>query len=149
MSFTLLIAEDDPDQAKLLARLAAEAGFDVSSVADGDQALAELAATPPDALLTDLRLPGADGLALIAALREADAAAPVILATGYATAHNAVEAFHLGVMDVLFKPLELDALRLTLNACGKPWRSAAASTNSRRNSPRVARRRSSTARRRR
>ena len=39
---------------------------------------------------------------------------PVILSTGYATAHNAVEAFHLGVTDVLFKPLELDALKLTM-----------------------------------
>ncbi|PIV88897.1 MAG: sigma-54-dependent Fis family transcriptional regulator [Hydrogenophilales bacterium CG17_big_fil_post_rev_8_21_14_2_50_63_12] len=113
MIFTLLIAEDDAVQAKLLARIAAEAGCDVVVVSDGDAALAELRGSPPDALFTDLRLPGADGLALIAAAREVDAAMPVILATGYATAHNAVEAFHLGVMDVLFKPLELDALRLT------------------------------------
>lgn len=113
MTFTLLIAEDDAVQAKLLARVAAEAGFDVAIVHDGDAALAELRGSPPDALFTDLRLPGADGLALIAAAREADSSMPIILATGYATAHNAVEAFHLGVMDVLFKPLELDALRLT------------------------------------
>ena len=114
MTFTLLIAEDDALQAKLLARVAAEAGFDVGVQDDGNAALAELRANPPDALFTDLRLPGADGLALIAAAREADASMPIILATGYATAHNAVEAFHLGVMDVLFKPLELDALRLTM-----------------------------------
>lgn len=113
MTFTLLIAEDDAVQAKLLARVGAEAGFDVDVSADGNAALAELRASPPDALFTDLRLPGADGLALIAAAREADSTMPIILATGYATAHNAVEAFHLGVMDVLFKPLELDALRLT------------------------------------
>jgi len=113
MTFTLLIAEDDAVQAKLLARIAAEAGFDVAVVHDGDAALNELRTSPPDALFTDLRLPGADGLALIAAAREADSTMPVILSTGYATAHNAVEAFHLGVMDVLFKPLELDALRLT------------------------------------
>jgi DNA-binding NtrC family response regulator len=113
MTFTLLIAEDDIIQAKLLARVAAEAGFDVAVMHDGDAALSELHTSPPDALFTDLRLTGADGLALIAAAREADSTMPVILATGYATAHNAVEAFHLGVMDVLFKPLELDALRLT------------------------------------
>jgi DNA-binding NtrC family response regulator len=114
MTFTLLIAEDDALQAKLLARVAAEAGFDVTVMADGDAALAELRTSPPDALFTDLRLPGADGLALIAAVREVDVGMPVILATGYATAHNAVEAFHLGVTDVLFKPLELDALKLTM-----------------------------------
>ncbi len=113
MTFTLLIAEDDVVQAKLLARIAAEAGFDITVVHDGDIALSELSTSPPDALFTDLRLPGADGLALIATAREADSIMPVILSTGYATAHNAVEAFHLGVMDVLIKPLELDALRLT------------------------------------
>lgn len=114
MTFTLLIAEDDTAQARLLACLAGEAGFEVTGVADGAAALAELAANPPDALFTDLRLPGADGLAVLAAARAADPAMPAILATGYATAHNAVEAFHLGVTDVLFKPLELDAVRLTL-----------------------------------
>ncbi len=113
MTFTLLIAEDDALQARLLARVAAEAGFDTLTASDGDAALLELRDSPPDALFTDLRLPGQDGLALIAAAREADAGMPVILATGHATAHNTVEAFHLGVMDVLLKPLELDALRLT------------------------------------
>jgi two-component system NtrC family response regulator len=114
MSFSLLIAEDDVAQSRLLAKTASEAGFEVRTVHDGDHALAELRTNPPDALFTDLRLPGADGLALIAAAREADAAMPVILATGFATAHNTVEAFHLGVTDVQFKPLELDAVRLTL-----------------------------------
>lgn len=113
MSFTLLIAEDDGAQARLLARVASEAGFVPTLVHDGNAALSELRTSPPDALFTDLRLPGADGLTLIAAAREHDAAMPVILATGFATAHNTVEAFHLGVTDVLFKPLELDALRLT------------------------------------
>lgn len=114
MIFSLLIAEDDIAQSRLLAKTASEAGFEIRTVHDGNAALAELRSNPPDALFTDLRLPGADGLALIAAAREADAAMPVILATGFATAHNTVEAFHLGVTDVLFKPLELDAVRLTL-----------------------------------
>jgi DNA-binding NtrC family response regulator len=114
MTFTLLIAEDDAVQARLLARIAGEVGFEVTAVADGQAALAELAANPPDALFTDLRLPGADGLALLAAARAADSTLPVILATGHATAHNTVEAFRLGVSDVLFKPLELETLRLTL-----------------------------------
>ncbi|MFN3751656.1 MAG: sigma-54-dependent transcriptional regulator [Thiobacillus sp.] len=114
MSFTLLIAEDDPAQAKLLARVASESGFEPMLAHDGNTALAGLHNAPPDALFTDLRLPGVDGLALIAAARERDATMPVVLATGYATAHNTVEAFHLGVTDVLLKPLELDALRMTL-----------------------------------
>jgi DNA-binding NtrC family response regulator len=114
MTFSLLITEDDVVQAKLLAKLATEAGFDTQLLQDGAAALNELRVNPPDALFTDLRLPGADGLALIAAAREMDAAMPVILATGFATAHNTVEAFHLGVTDVLLKPLELDTVRLTL-----------------------------------
>lgn len=114
MSFTLLIAEDDLAQARLLAKIATEAGFESMLVHDGNAARSELRSNPPDALFTDLRLPGVDGLALIAAVRELDAAMPVILATGFATAHNTVEAFRLGVTDVLLKPLELDAVRLTL-----------------------------------
>lgn len=114
MTFSLLITEDDVVQAKLLAKLATEAGFDTQLLQDGAAALNELRVNPPDALFTDLRLPGADGLALITAAREMDAAMPVILATGFATAHNTVEAFHLGVTDVLLKPLELDTVRLTL-----------------------------------
>ncbi len=113
MTFSLFIAEDDALQARLLARVAQDAGFAVTVFHDGAAVLKELTASPPDALFTDLRLPGADGLALITAAREADANLPVILATGYATAHNTVEAFHLGVQDVLLKPLELDALKLT------------------------------------
>ncbi|MGF1643629.1 MAG: sigma-54-dependent transcriptional regulator [Thiotrichales bacterium] len=112
--FTLLIAEDDLTQARLLAKFAREAGFEPVVVHDGNAALAVLRENPPDALFTDLRLPGADGLALIAAAKQAEDAPPVILATGYATAHNAVEAFRLGVSDVLFKPLEIGLLRLTL-----------------------------------
>lgn len=114
MSFLLFIVEDDVSQAKLLARLALEAGFEPQIFHDGKAAFSALCANPPDALFTDLRLPGADGLAIITAARQIDARMPVILATGYATPHNAVEAFHLGVTDVLFKPLELDTVRLTL-----------------------------------
>ncbi|MGF1548703.1 MAG: sigma-54-dependent transcriptional regulator [Thiotrichales bacterium] len=112
--FTLLIAEDDALQAKLLAKLAREAGFETHTAGDGDAALAQLRDNPPDALFTDLRLPGADGLTLIAAARQPGAELPVILATGYATAHNTAEAFRLGVTDVLFKPLESEQVRLTL-----------------------------------
>ena len=114
MTFNLLIAEDDVAQARLLAKLATEAGFATQLLQDGAAALNELRVNPPDALFTDLRLPGVDGLALISAAREMDGAMPVILATGFATAHNTVEAFHLGVTDVLLKPLELDTVRLTL-----------------------------------
>jgi DNA-binding NtrC family response regulator len=113
VSFSLLIAEDDVVQANLLARVAGDAGFSTMVVHDGDAALIQLRTNLPDALFTDLRLPGADGLALIAAARDSDARMPIILATGFATAHDTIEAFHLGVSDVLLKPLELDAVRLT------------------------------------
>ena len=114
MNFVLLISEDDATLARLLARTASEVGFDPVVVHNGDDALISLRASPPDALLTDLRLPGADGLTVIGAAREQDASLPIVLATGHATAHNAVEAFRLGVIDVLFKPLELDTVRHTL-----------------------------------
>lgn len=114
MNFSLVIAEDDAAQARLLARIASENGFDACVAADGARALEFLRQGRADALFTDLRLPEVDGMALIAAAREADSAMPIILATGYATAHNTADAFRLGVSDVLFKPLEVESVRLTL-----------------------------------
>jgi len=114
MTPTLLIAEDDADLAKLAARVAADVGFDVIVRHDGDAALHALESDLPDALLTDLRLPGHDGLDLLKASKSLDPQRPVLLMTGYATPMNAIEAFRLGVSDILLKPFDLDVARSAL-----------------------------------
>ena len=114
MTPTLLIAEDDAALAKLAARVAEETGFDVVVRHDGNAARDLLETEAPDALLTDLRLPGCDGLDLLRVSKTLDPQRPVLLMTGYATPMNAIEAFRLGVSDILLKPFDLDVARAAL-----------------------------------
>jgi len=110
----LLIAEDDTALANLVARLAREAGFETLVRNDGAAANTCLEEDAPDALLTDLRLPGLDGMELLRAAKRLDPRRPVLLMTGYATPMNAIEAFRLGVADILLKPFELEQARAAL-----------------------------------
>ena len=108
MPHTLLIAEDDTVLANMISRLAREAGFDPLVYHDGLAARTCLETDAPDALLTDLRLPGLDGIELLRTAKALDPRRPVLLMTGYATPMNAIEAFRLGVFDILLKPFELE-----------------------------------------
>ena len=114
MTPTLLIVEDDAALARLAARVAEETGFDVVVRHDGNAARDLLETEAPDALLTDLRLPGCDGLDLLRLSKTLDPQRPVLLMTGYATPMNAIEAFRLGVSDILLKPFDLDVARAAL-----------------------------------
>jgi len=114
MTPILLIAEDDAALAKLAARVAEEVGFSVVVRHDGAAARSTLETDVPDALLTDLRLPGCDGLDLLRASKTLDPQRPVLLMTGYATPMTAIEAFRLGVSDILLKPFDLDVARAAL-----------------------------------
>jgi DNA-binding NtrC family response regulator len=114
MTWTLLIAEDDPALSKLLSQVAEETGFEPLVRHDGEAARGVLQIEQPHALFTDLRLPGADGLELLKLSRSLDPHRPVLLMTGYATPVNAIEAFRLGVADILLKPFDLDVARAAL-----------------------------------
>lgn len=103
---TLLIAEDDPRMAALLAELAQSAGFSPQIAADGASAAAVLERGEADALLTDLRLPPPDGLALLRLARHRTPDLPAVLITGHASLTVAVEAFRGGLFDLIVKPFE-------------------------------------------
>ncbi|WP_127475006.1 sigma-54-dependent transcriptional regulator [Sulfurivermis fontis] len=114
MSYTLLIAEDDRDMARLLAELAADCGFRAVTVHTGQEAAVHLAGGEADALFTDLRLPGPDGLTLLRLAHEIDPALPVVLVTGYATVQNAIDAFRNQVADIITKPFDTDEVSAVL-----------------------------------
>lgn len=111
MKFDVLIAEDDQDMAGLLAELAAEAGFRVTVVHTGSNAVRRLQGDPPDALFTDLRLPEPDGLQLLETARGLDPAMPVVMITGYATVQDAVQGFRSGLFDLVTKPFDTEQVR--------------------------------------
>jgi len=108
----LLIIEDDAIHANLLAKISQEAGFSVQTCYT--LAGADAHWQTCDALITDLRLPDGESLELIRDIREQLPDLPILLITGYATVENTREAFHLGVQDVLLKPLELAFTKLAI-----------------------------------
>ncbi len=111
---TLLIVDDEAKMLRLL-RLRLEAdGYTVLTAPDAGQAQALLAAQPVDLLLTDLRLPGAGGLELLAAAKHQDAALPVVVMTAHGSVETAVEAMKAGASDYLLKPFALDELEMVL-----------------------------------
>ncbi|MBI2391346.1 MAG: response regulator [Deltaproteobacteria bacterium] len=80
----VLVVDDDVRTARLLARLLGEDGFEVELATDGAAAIARLSRTPlPDALVTDLRMPHADGIAVARYARSRNPRMPVFIVTGY------------------------------------------------------------------
>ncbi len=108
----VLIAEDEHNVRDFLAEALELAGHDVHDVARGDAALALLRERAYDVLLTDLKMPGLDGMGLLEAARREQAALQVIVLTAYGTVDSAVRAMKLGAFDYLQKPVRaLDELR--------------------------------------
>jgi two-component system C4-dicarboxylate transport response regulator DctD len=86
------------------------AGFEVETHADAESALKAILAAPPGVVVTDVRLPGLDGLGLFSALQEADPELPVILITGHGDITMAVRAMRAGAYDFLAKPYPAETL---------------------------------------
>ncbi len=104
----VLVVDDEPAQRDLVAGFLAKHGYDVAQAGDAREALASFDREPADLVLTDLRMPGASGLDLLAALRDRDPELPVIVMTAYGTIETAVAAIKGGAADYLTKPLNLD-----------------------------------------
>ena len=102
----ILVVDDEPDVARVIARLAESFGHQVVVAASVDEALVRFDETPFDVVLTDLRLGQQDGLALLRHLLERAPEVPVILITGQATIDSAMEAIRMGAYDYLAKPVE-------------------------------------------
>jgi two-component system response regulator FlrC len=100
----VLLAEDDPSMRKLLERILVEDGHAVTAVGDGLAAIARLD-EPFSLLVTDLRMPGADGLQVLAAARRKQPTLPVVVLTAFGSIPGAVDAMRLGAFDYLAKPL--------------------------------------------
>jgi two-component system response regulator HydG len=111
----VLVVEDEPNGRTLLCGLLGERGFDVSAVAGGKEALERLEVADVDVLLTDLRMPGLDGLGLLSEARRLYPDLIVLVMTGSADVPTAVRAMREGAADYLTKPLVMDELTLVLD----------------------------------
>ena len=116
--FKILITDDDMDLRELLTEAVKNWGYEVSVAKEGDEALRKLRMERFDIVITDLMMPGMDGLALLQKIKELDKEILVIIITGYATIETAVKAIETGAYDYITKPFRLDELMIVIkNAC--------------------------------
>jgi DNA-binding NtrC family response regulator len=110
---TILVTEDDKNMRELIIAVLAESDmdFDVASAENAHEAMDYLESHDVAVVLTDLRMPGADGLDLLRFVKSRDALAQVVLITGYATVDSAVAALKEGAYDYVQKPFDTVKLR--------------------------------------
>ena len=113
MTSRILVVDDERNIRRVLQALLEEDGYAVDEAADGDEARALLRRGRPgyDAVLTDLRMPGCDGLQLLRWANSAQPDTPVVMITAHGTVDVAVEAMRAGAFDFITKPFEESELR--------------------------------------
>ena len=105
---TILVAEDEALPRKNICRVLREEGYQVHEAMDGQQALQEIDKVDFDVVLTDIKMPGADGLAVLKHIREVSPQTFALIMTAFASVDTAVQALHLGAQDYILKPIVFD-----------------------------------------
>jgi CheY-like chemotaxis protein len=110
MKGSILIVDDEATLVEAIRDHFAAEGLDAACAASGEEALERMQARRFDVVVTDLKMPGMSGLDLLRTLKTSPEPPAVILMTAYGTTETAVEAFRLGLFDLLPKPVSLDEL---------------------------------------
>ena len=114
-SAPILIVDDDASQRRLIEFWLQEEGYSILTANDGKSGLQAFEQKSPCLVITDLRMPGMDGLDLLGRIRGITQDIPVILITAFGTVGNAVDAMKLGAADYILKPLNPDELKLSVH----------------------------------
>ena len=114
--FDVLVVDDEPDIREILTEYCRDEGYEVAEAVDGGAAITAVAHDPAryGLIITDLSLPGADGLALLRTAKTLNPAVYVVIITGYASLETAIEAVRLGAYDYLTKPFSLGQIGVIL-----------------------------------
>ncbi len=112
---TILIVEDEPKMLRLLDLNLAEDGYTTHTAQEAETALKILRKEKIDLVLTDLKLPGMDGLEFLQAVKRSNAHTPVIVMTAYGTVETAVEAMKAGASDYVLKPFSIEEIKLIIH----------------------------------
>ncbi len=112
---SILVAEDDQVQREIICDILALAGYAVSSSSSGEEGLEALRNENHDLLLTDMRMPGIDGLELLRQAKRMRPELGVVVMTAHATIQTAVTAIREGAVDYLEKPFDKDELLLVIS----------------------------------
>ncbi|NTX61323.1 sigma-54-dependent Fis family transcriptional regulator [Myxococcus sp. CA051A] len=111
---TVLLVDDDPAVAKVLGALLSQAGLTTHAARDGKEALAMLERKPVDVVVSDVRMPGMDGMQLLNEVAKGWPDVPVILLTAHGTVPLAVEAMKAGAADFVLKPFDREEILFTI-----------------------------------
>jgi DNA-binding NtrC family response regulator len=111
---TILIVEDEAKMRRLLELNLGEDGFNTLSAGDAETGLKLLRENTVDLVVTDLKLPGMNGLEFLQAVKRQNAALPVVVMTAFGTVETAVEAMKAGASDYVLKPFSLGELRMVI-----------------------------------
>jgi len=111
----ILFVDDDPVTCTIFERFCEDRAYDGTVMDSAEQALERFRSEPFDLVVTDLRMPGMDGLAFVQAIREHDPETAVLVVTGYSSVENAVESIKAGAQDFIKKPFDLDELAIQVD----------------------------------
>jgi signal transduction histidine kinase/DNA-binding response OmpR family regulator len=107
----ILVVDDEPAVAEIMTEFLHQLGHDVRAESSAEDGVAALEQWAPDAILTDINLPGQNGLELVRCARDRDPEACVIVMTGQATTKVAIDALRHGAYDFITKPFDLEELK--------------------------------------
>ena len=110
----ILVVDDEVNARTALTELLHDEGYTVDAAADGFKALGKMADFAPDLVLTDLKMPGMDGIQLLGKIRETDAELPVVMMTAFGEVETAVGAMRAGARDYLSKPVNVGELQVVV-----------------------------------
>jgi diguanylate cyclase (GGDEF)-like protein len=110
----ILVVDDDDLVREVVLESIREAGFDADVCGNGREALSRNEVTPYDLIVTDMKLPGLDGLSLIKELKTGAADTDVIVITGYGSIENAVECMKAGALEYLIKPFTVEQIQVSV-----------------------------------
>jgi len=108
----ILIIDDEPKMCKVLRFALEPDGYEVTTAESAEDGLEKFSQNEFDLVVTDLKMPGKDGLHVLGKVKKQKPNTEVILMTAYATAQNAVEAMKKGAYDYIIKPFEMDELKM-------------------------------------
>mgnify|MGYP001627320558 CR=1 FL=1 len=111
----VLVVDDEPNMRRVLEIMLARRGYKTISAADGREAFSLLQSAPVDLVISDLRMPGMNGIELLRKLRESGSDVPLIMITAHGSIESAVEAMRLGACDYLLRPFDTETLDLSIS----------------------------------
>ncbi len=111
---SILVVEDKGSMQEMLTATLTNEGYEVDVASSGSEGIEKASQKRYDLVLTDLKLPGADGIKVLSEIKEMDPEVSVVVMTAFGTVENAVEAMKIGAFDFLTKPFDTDRLSLLI-----------------------------------